>query len=117
MENIKIVKKPINLVELKKNAEKYYGDMVKAVVDVEREILAVGGEFHVDMQTILANEENSSGASTWGINLYFDKTGDDFIEFDSMVNLKPALGNKTRNVENPEIQEKIRNIVNKLVVK
>ena len=111
----KIVKDTITRSELKALAHAQYGDIIKAVVDVEQEIMGVGGELHVDIQSILLEKENSRGVDTWGINLYLEKNGDDFIEFDSMINLKPNLGNKTRNVENPEIKEKIRAIIGKMV--
>lgn len=112
----RIVKDKISREELKALAHKQYGDIIKVVVDVEQEIMGVGGELHVDIQSILIEKEGSQGEHTWGINLYLEKTGEDFIEFDSMINLKPALGNKTRGVENIEIQNKIREIVNKLVL-
>lgn len=111
----KIVKDKIAKDELKTLAHLQYGDIIKAVVDVEQEIMGVGGELHVDIQSILIEKENSEGANTWGINLYLEKSGDDFIEFDSMINLKPNLGNRSRDVENSEIREKIRQIVNKIV--
>ena len=109
------MKKKITRDELKTLAHEQYGDIIKAVVDIEQEIMGVGGELHVDIQSILIEKENSKGVSTWGINLYLDKTGDDFVEFDSMINLKPNLGNKTRGIENEEIKEKIINIVHQLV--
>lgn len=112
-----IVKGKITLVELRALAHEQYGDIIKAVVDAEQGIMGVGGELHVDIQSILIEKEHSRGDTTWGINLYLEKTGDDFIEFDSMVNLKPALGNRSRGVEDLEIQEKIRDIVNRLVAK
>ncbi len=111
----RIVKDKITRDELKTLAHEQYGDMIKAVVDVNREILGVGGELHVDIQSLLFEKENSQGPDTWGINLCLEKTGDDFIEFDSMINLKPLSGNKTRGVENPKIQDKIRELINKLV--
>jgi len=115
MSEVKIVKNSIKKGELKEIAAKQYGDMVKAVVDIEKGIMAIGGEFHIDMQTFLSDTEKSSGQNTWGINLYVDKSGDDFIEFDSMINLKPAYNNRSRNVESKEIQDKIRDLVIKLV--
>lgn len=111
----KIVKDKITRKELEALAHEQYGDIIKVVVDVAQGIMGVGGELHVDIQSILLEGEHSKSADTWGINLYLDKTGDDFIEFDSMINLKPNLGNRTRNVENLEIQEKIRHIINVLV--
>ena len=96
-------------------AHEQYGDIIKAVADVEQGILGVGGELHVDIQSLLIEKEHSRGDMTWGINFYLDKTDDDFIEFDSMINLKPLIGNRTRGIENEEIQKKIREIVSKLV--
>ncbi|MDP3763242.1 MAG: DUF5674 family protein [bacterium] len=111
----RIVKDKISREELRALAHKQYGDIIKAVVDVEHEIMGVGGELHIDIQSLLIEGENSQGQDTWGINLYLEKVGDDFIEFDSMINLKPLLGNKTRGIGNIELQDKIRKIVNKLV--
>ncbi len=111
----RIMKDKITLDELKALAHEQFGNIIKAVVDVEQGILGVGGELHVDIQSLLIEKENSEGQNTWGINLYLEKTGEDFIEFDSMINLKPMLGNKSRSVENTDIQNKIREIINKLV--
>ena len=111
----KIVKNKIIAEELRSLAHEQYGDIIKAVVDIQQEIMGVGGELHVDIQSLLIEKENSQAQDTWGINLYLEKTGEDFIEFDSMINLKPAFENKTRGVENIEIQNKIREVVSKLV--
>jgi len=111
----RIVKDRITLEELKELAHEQYVDIIKAVVDVDQGIMGVGGELHVDIQSILIEKENSQSSNTWGINLYLEKSGEDFIEFDSMINLKPAFSNKSRGVENTEIQNKIREIVNKLI--
>src|SRR3989344_1543944 len=111
----RIIKDKVGREELKALAHEQYGDIIKAVVDVNQEVLGVGGELHVDIQSLLIERENSQAEDTWGINLYIEKPGEDFIEFDSMINLKPLLGNKTRGVEDIEIQNKIREIVNKLV--
>lgn len=111
----KIVKDGITFTELRALAHEQYGDLIKAVVDIEQGIMGVGGELHVDIQSLLIEEEHSRGDTTWGINLYLDKTGDEFIEFDSMVNLKPASGNRTRGVEDETARAKIREVVRLLV--
>ena len=112
---MKIVKDKIEISELQKMAEDFSGDFVKAVVDIEKEIMAVDAELHMDLMTMLIEKESSEPKNIWGINIYPEKTNEDFIEFDSMVNIKPSLGNKNRGVDSLEIQEKIKNIVNKLV--
>ncbi len=117
MTEIRIIKSPITKIELKKIAEERFGDLAKAVVDIGQEIMAVGGELHVDMESLLMENENSLRKDTWGINLYPENSEEDFVEFDSMINLKPALGNRTRNVGDKEVQEKIKKIVSKLIIK
>ncbi len=111
----RIIKDKISREELQILAHEQYGDIIKAVIDIEQGIMGVGGELHVDIQSILIEKENSQGQDTWGINLYLEKRGDDFIEFDSMINLKPLLNNRTRSVENLDIQSKIREFVSKLI--
>ncbi|MEK6567709.1 MAG: DUF5674 family protein [Candidatus Omnitrophota bacterium] len=104
----------INLSELKEMAEKGFGSMVKAVVDVEKEIIAVDAELHSDEEALLL-ENGSRQKDLWGINLYPGASGDNFIEFDSMINLRPSQGNMSRGVDNPEAREKITAAVNKII--
>lgn len=112
---IQIIKTPISKVELKHIAQERFGDLVKAAVDIEQEIMAIGGELHVDEQMLLIERENSKQENVWGINIYPNGVDDDFIEFDSMINLKPALGNRSRGIDNLEVHEKVMGIVKKLV--
>ena len=112
---IKVIKNSISRRELINMASEGFGDIIKAVVDVEREIMAVGGELHSDEEVLLTEKEGSRRENTWGINIYPNKSTEDMIKFDSMINLKPALGNRSREVENPEIREKIKSIVRKLI--
>ncbi len=111
----RIVKDTITLEELRALAREQYGDVIKAVVDIAHGIMGVGGELHVDIQSLLIEKEDARGDTTWGINLYLEKTKNEFIEFDSMINLKPIQGNRTRGVGNPDVRDKIKEIVNKLV--
>ena len=97
-------------------ANKEFGDIVKAVVDVNQEIIAVGGELHSDEEILLFEQEKSKREDTWGINFYPKNIGDDWIEFDSMINIKPQFGNRSRDVENTEIREQIKSIIKKLVI-
>lgn len=113
---IKIVKDSINKKELIDIAKGQFGDLVKAVVDVGQGIMAVGGEMHADEEVILMEQEGSKREHTWGINLYPEKSGEELIEFDSIINIKPSYGNRSRDVENPKTREQIKIIVNKLIV-
>ena len=113
---IKIIDKQINVADLREIALNQFGDLVKAVVDIEMGIMAIGGELHAD-EEVLLSENGSKRDNTWGINIYPEKSAEDWIEFDSMVNIKPHYGNRSRNVDDPNIQEKIRAIVNKLITR
>ncbi|MEK7217455.1 MAG: DUF5674 family protein [Patescibacteria group bacterium] len=116
MSELHIIKQPISHDELKRIASERYGDLVKGAVDIEKGIMVLGGELHIDEALKLIEKFQSKGKDIWGINLYPEKTGDDMIELDSMINLKPDLGNRSRGVDSLEIQEKIKNIVHKLIV-
>lgn len=89
-----------------------YGDLVKAVIDIKKEILVVDAELHADQEKYLL-ENDSTQSDLWGINLYPDDYGtDDFIEFDSMINIRPRQGNRSRDVEDPAVRKEIIRIVN-----
>ena len=111
---MKIVNDKISTKELKKMAKKMFDNLVKAVVDIEKEKMAVDAPMHADEEAELI-ETGSKQENLWGINIYPDLKDDDFIEFDSMINLKPAFDNRTRGIESSEIREKIIKIVNNLV--
>lgn len=102
------------MAELLKLAEDIFGDMVKAVVDVERNIMAVGAELHADEEALLLNE-GSLQQNLWGINIYPGKPRNEWVEFDSMINIRPRQNNRSRGVENPDLREKINRIVNELI--
>ena len=112
----KIIKDSINKEELIKIAEKQFGDLVKAVVDVKQGIMAIGGELHSDEEVALMEQEGSKRENTWGINLYPKKTDEEWIGLDSVINIKPSFDNRSREVENPGTREKIKEIVKKLVI-
>ena len=110
-----IVKNSISLDELKKMSEKMYGGLVKAVVDIEKEIMAIDAELHADEEALLLNE-GSKQEHLWGINIYpNNRDSENFIEFDSMINLRPSQDNRSRSIESKNLQEKIIAIVRKLV--
>ncbi len=113
---MKIIEKKILLIEIKKMAEETFGNLVKAVVDVEKKIMVVDGELHSDEESILI-ESGSEQKNLWGINLYPNEKFENLIEFDSLINLKPFHGNLSRSVNDPEIRKQISEIVYKLIEK
>jgi hypothetical protein len=97
--------------ELKEIARSGFGDMVKGVVDTRRQLLALDAELHADLEALLL-EKGSTQNALWGINLYPDET-DDFVEFDSLINIRPMQGNRSRGVDDPTIRNEIMEVVSK----
>ncbi len=113
--DIKVVKDFIDKKELEDIASAGFGNVVKAVVDINQGIMAVGGELHADGEVLLVEKFGSKREYLWGINFYPKKSGEEWIEFDSMINIKPVQGNRSRGVDDAEVREKIIQTVNKLV--
>lgn len=111
---MKIIEATISKEELAELAQSFYGDMIKGVVDVDRRIMAVDAELHSDLEKLLLTD-GSDQMSLWGINLYPGADGNDFIEFDSLINISPRRNNFSRNVEDEGICEQIWSVVNSLV--
>jgi len=112
---MQIVERDITISELKNMASKMFGNLVKAVVDVEREILVVDAELHSDQEAYLLNL-GSKQENLWGINIYPYMEKENRIEFDSMINLRISQGNNSRDVEDKDIQRRILEIVNSKIV-
>lgn len=113
MSEIIIISQKISLKRLKEVAEQRFGDLVKAVVDVKKGVMALGGELHADEEAVLL-EKGSAQEDLWGINIYPDKEKEEWLEFDSMINIRPRANNRSRNVEDQSIREKIIKIVSML---
>lgn len=111
---MKIVTETLPLAELKQMAFATFGDMVKAVVDIDKGLIALDAELHADLEALLL-EKGSKQKDLWGINLYPEMQGDDFLEYDSMINIRPSQGNKSRGVDSPEIRRKIAEVVNQRI--
>lgn len=111
---VEILRQATSRARLTTIAAAQFGDMVKAVVDVQRGVMAIGGELHADEEAALI-EDGSAQPHLWGINLYPAEAGDGWIEFDSMINVRPSQGNRSRNVEDETIRNQIRQVVAALV--
>ena len=114
--HMKLVNKKITLNELKKMSLRMFGGLVKAVVDIKRGKMVVDGAMHADEEKLLL-DDGSDQDDIWGINLYPELSGKDFIEFDSIINIRPRLNNFSRGIDNDKIRKKIIEIVNKLIEK
>ncbi|HET9261947.1 MAG TPA: DUF5674 family protein [Vicinamibacterales bacterium] len=105
---------PISVNELRQMAKGRFGDMVKAVVDLRRSVMVLDADMHADQEAELL-AEGSAQQDLWGINLYPDLSDPDWLEFDSMINLRPSFGNRSRGVDDPATREAIASLVQRLV--
>jgi len=110
-------KNKVSKDELIKMSAGMFGDLVKAVVDVRQNIMMIDADLHADEEKKMLAECNSRQEDLWGINLYPKEENEYFVEFDSMINLRPSYGNKSRGVDDENIQKQIIEIVNNLVSK
>jgi len=107
---MRILDEPIPIDELKSIAAETFGDLIKAVVDVRKGLVALDAELHSDLEALLI-EKGSQQYDLWGINLYPDLEGEDFIEFDAMINMRPSRGNLSRSVDDEAVRGEIIGIV------
>ena len=114
MFQIEFITTPISIPVLKEKASQQFGVMVKAVVDLEKKIMTIGGELHADEESAML-EAGSIQKNLWRINIYPDMSGEDRVEFDSMINIRPSANNRSRDVEDPNIRLQIIEIVNHLI--
>ena len=110
-----ILNQPISRYELKSIAANTFGDMVKAVADVRQGLIAIDADLHADLERYLL-ENGSMQQDLWGFNLWVDEQGEDFIEFDSLINIRAWQGNPSRDVLDPEVRSAIAGIVNKYIL-
>lgn len=113
--NIKIINKKISDSELREIAKEFYGKMIKGVVDINREILAMGGEYHMDANVVLI-DNGSKQEDVWGFNWYLDKSGDDRIEYVSLINIRPKQGNRTMEVQDNALCDRMKSIILKYLL-
>lgn len=109
-----IVNKELNKDEMIEIAARTFGEMTKGVVDVNQKILAIDADLHADLEELLL-DQGSLQQNLWGINIYPELEGNDAIEFDSLINIRPKQNNRSRGVEDENVQKQIMDIVHKWV--
>ena len=112
---IVLLTKKISPSRLSDLTAELFNSFVKIVVDVEREILAVGGEMHADAEQLLL-EHGSKQSHLWGANFYPYEPLESRIEFTSFINIRPRDGNTSMIVEDETTQAKIRKLCSKLLL-
>mgnify|MGYP001588085241 FL=1 len=112
--NIRIVRESISLAELEELAQAYHRILVKGVADLERGVIAIGGEWHVDANNVLI-ADGSKQQNLWGFNVYPKEKGNRAIKYNSMINIRPSQGNRSMDVLDEILQKSIRALVGKLI--
>ena len=111
--DVVVLEQRIEPVVLRRLVERFE-DMVKYVVDVERGVIAIGGEMHSDAEEVLL-ESGSRQTAVWGANYYPGRGREDCIEFTSFINIRPSLGNRGMELQDPALRMRVQEITFALV--
>ena len=112
--NIKVIKDPVSVEDVRTLAREIYRDMVKGVADIKRGVIALGGEWHMDANAALI-ADGSEQHDVWGFNLHPETRGDAAIKYVSLINIRPAQGSRSMEIHNDELRGKILAIVKRLI--
>ena len=108
--NIKLVEDKVSLQELREVAKEFYSTMIKGVVDIEKEIAVFGGEYHADANEVIL-KNGSRQSDVWGFNIYLDKPRESWIEYVSLINIRPQAGNMEMEIQDRDIRDKVKAIL------
>ena len=112
---MQILQQPISRAKLRTLAQNTFGEMIKCVADIRLDLLALDADLHADLEQMLL-KNGSAQENLWGFNLWVEEAGEDFIEYDSLINIRSWQGNPSRDVLDPEVREKIRQIVEQFII-
>lgn len=107
---IKIIKSKADENILKEAARDFDG-YIKVVVDIKQGILAAGGKKHVDGEEVLI-KSGSRQEDVWGGGLDLE-TGE--VDFDSMINIRPAQNNPSREVLDQNVRKQVEAVIRSLL--
>lgn len=112
---IKVIDKSISINDLRQMAKEGFGDFVKGVCDIEKEVLALGGELHSDCYEALI-ENGSQGGNIWGFNIFPDFSKEKCLEFTSLINIRPKQNNRFMEIQSEETRQRITQIIEKIII-
>jgi hypothetical protein len=98
---------PVQVIEMLNE----YESMIKIVVDTRRRILAGGGEMHSDCESVLL-EDGSEQDDLWGANWF---PAEQRIAFESLINIRPRLGNRNILIQNEDIRKQVEAITREIL--
>ncbi len=112
---MKIISKSVPREEILKQHNHFFKGMIKAVVDLKRQVIALDGELQADLEALLI-KKGSKQEDLWGINLYLEKLSEEMIEYTALINIRPSQDNPDMEVKNTQTRKKIGELVNKLII-
>ena len=111
--DIEIIREKTTPEKVREHAEATFVDMVKVVVDIERGIMAIGGELHSDAEAVLL-DDGSKQTDLWGANIIMDKPVGENIEYNSLINIRPSQGNRSRDIQDSTIRCRVHSVLSQL---
>jgi len=112
---MKILSTPTKLQDLWEHKDVDFTDLMKLVVDVDREILAIDAEMHADLEELLL-ENGSEQRNLWGANVYPGKDIEDLIEYTSFINIRPNQNNRSMEITDEMTRNKVKYIIMRLLI-
>jgi Protein of unknown function (DUF5674) len=112
--DILVLTQRIEPVQLRALVVRFFADMVKFVADIERGVIAIGGELHADAEAVLLNQ-GSRQQDLWGANYYPGRGPDDCLEFTALINIRPSRGNRSMEIQNAAERTRIRDLAFRLI--
>lgn len=110
-----IVDESVSLADLSNLAKRMYGKMIKGVVDIEKEKVAFGGEYHIEANMKLI-DQGSEQKDLWGFNINLNEPKDSWIEYVSLINIRPAVGNRNMEVQDNNIRIRMKKIIDSKII-
>jgi hypothetical protein len=111
---ILILDKKMPAAELVVLAAEGYGDFIKAVADISRGVIAIGGEMHADAEAMLL-EDGSIQDALWGFNVLPGMPSGQRIEYTSLINIRPKQGNPSTTVADAGVRSQIDQLVERFI--
>ncbi len=112
--DIVVLESRIGADELKRLVDRFFGDMVKLVADIERRVVAIGGELHADAEQILL-EQGSAQDDLWGANYYPGLGPEACLEFTALINIRPSQGNRSMEIQDPAVRQRVADLVRQVI--
>ena len=107
---IHLLKEKATPAQVQEMLQEYEG-MIKIVVNIRSRCLSGGGEMHADCESALL-EDGSEQDDLWGANWY---PGEQRIEFESLINIRPRLGNRNIVIQDENLRKQVESVTRELL--